>query len=171
MTYKEGTDTMTYPLPPADVPRDDTPRGASPVDEFESPRLRRWLLFALLVVAVAVTVWAAVRFWRLISRLFAAMFSSDADVTYGPAADVPGAVPSTVVRYRLRFFDGVYEQLRDVPLVMMIDEALPAEVIRAQLARRAAELQRQVELRDSQRCFDPQVKLYDDAGKVVGRYP
>jgi hypothetical protein len=171
MTYKEGTDTMTYPLPPADVPRDDTPRGASPVDEFESRDRRFWLGFALLVIAVMVAVWVAVRFWRLVGRLFAAMFSDGADVTYGPAADVPGAVPSTVVRYRLHYFDGTYEQLRDRRMFMMIDESLPQEMIRGQLGRHAAELQRQVELRDSQRSFNPRVELRDDAGRVAWWYP
>jgi hypothetical protein len=162
---------MTHPPDTSEDPRNDTPQGASRLDEFEPPPWRRWLKIALVAVAIIVTVWVTVRFWRMITRLTSGMFGgADADVTYGPMPD-GGAGAGAFTKYRLHFYDGDYPQLTRPRRFMEIDESLPTDAIGRQLEARTRALQAEVERLDSQRCFNPRLELRDDAGAVKWRWP
>lgn len=161
---------MTHPPSTTEDPRNDTPQ-ASPLDQFDPPRWRRWLIIALIALALVVTFLLAVRFWRMIARLCAGMFGgADADITYG-AMPAGAAAGQGVRKYRLHFYDGEYPQLVRPDRFMEIDESLPVGEINRQLEARAHALQAEVERLDSQRCFSPRLELRDTAGEVKWRWP
>lgn len=164
---------MTYPPPLLPPPAADTPPTDVPVDEWppygDPPNWARRALVAGLVIAFLVLVVFAVRRWgRWLAALLAAL-RFDAPPERGAPMVIVPAGPYAGPQYRIRFYDGNYQQLTDVETTIGLDLAAPDA--RCQLAELARALQRRVELRDGQRCWEPRLELVDGGGRVVGEWP
>jgi hypothetical protein len=124
-----------------------------------------WLVAALVVAALVMAVWGTVRVLR---RLFVLLFvDGPAPARLDSEVIVLSEMPTGGLMYRVRFFDGTYEQLTDREIAIVVDSGLPYEVVDRQLAALAAQLASAVYARDGQVCFRPRLVLVNAAGTAV----
>lgn len=164
---------MTHHSDAPATPALDTPAGGVSVDEmppYGEPRNRWWwVLLAGLAIVFAVLAFAVLRrLWRRWRRVVLAYRVPDRERD-AEMIILPDQESYQGVVYRVRFYDGVYPQLTNVDMDVILDLRQPAA--RAQLADVARDLQRRVELRDGQRCWQPRLELLNGAGEVVGEWP
>lgn len=165
---------MTHPISPPSAPAGDTPPTSNiPLNErppYGEPGSgwRRALTVGA-VIALAVLAFLLVRrAWRWLGALYIAL-RYDTTPEGGSPMMIAPTTPYAGPIYEVRFYDGLYRQLAEAPLMFGVD--LTSPWARVQLAQLASDLQRRVEVRDGQRCFSPRLELLDAGGRVVGEWP
>lgn len=157
---------MSQSPPPAVEPAADTPRVERPPFDYVSHwapflvALGVGLACALLFGAIASAVLLVVAAVAVMRRARRQRRREGVIFMNGP--DVPYAGPT----YRVRFYDGQYEQLTDLDLSVALP-ALRGPAADAALDALARECAAEVESRDSQRCFRPRVVVVDGLGNPV----
>jgi hypothetical protein len=153
-------------------PTENLPPGAdTPVDE--RPPYgdgRRWWLYGVAIVvgigcavmlgALALTVLFVVAVALLGHRMARSRRRGGVIFMNGAEGSYAGPV------YRVRFFDGYFQQLTDVELSIALP-SLYGPHADAALAALAVECQREVNSRDSQRCFRPRIVVVDEFGRTL----
>lgn len=144
---------------------DDTPQLSVPVHE-RPPYARPWWRKPLLVGAVlallaacAITALLVRAVWRWVVAAPGSTRPAEKLVVFADPAE-PYAGPV----YRAEFYDGDYRQLRDVDLRIALP-ALHGAAADATLDAFARQCAAAVGARDSQRCFQPRLRVFGVSGR------